>query len=123
MDIVKCAHCGMQVVPKTDGTCPSCQRNPSAAVEQEPVVATVVEKPTSYKQSNVSHLRGVGFGCLYAFLTWVLVGIAAIFLVPFFSGNLTHEGLGEIASMIGIAIAIPFGVYGFLKHQYFNGPD
>lgn len=119
MDIIKCAHCGMQVIPKTDGTCPSCRKNPSAR-ETETIVATEVEKP-NYKKSSVSQVRGVGFGCLYAFLTWVLVGLVAILVIPFLSFNLTHQGQGQIASWIGMAIAIPCGIYGFLKHQYRDG--
>jgi hypothetical protein len=124
MDIIKCSHCGMQVIPKTDATCPSCQVSLSeVAGAQVTVAADPVDQPRRYPKTNVSHLRGVGFGCLYAFATWVLVGIAASMVVPLFIGNLTHEGLGSILSCLGMAIAVPVGIYGFLRHQYFQGPD
>ena len=85
--------------------------------------ADVIERSITYPKSSVSRLRGAGFGCLYALLAWVLVGIAASLFIPFFVSNQTHEALGATMSMIGMVAAIPVGIYGFFKHQYLRKAD
>jgi len=87
--------------------------------------ANPYEPTTSQEQATsplrrVSNSRGCGFGCLYAFITWIGLGILVAMLIPivFRGPEWNHRGLGNIAGQIVFWVfAIPAGIIGFIRHR------
>lgn len=74
-------------------------------------------------QQNVSYVRGIGFGCLYAFLSWLgicivaLVIMAVIVLLGYDPGGSYEESGARISKMTIVFISIPIGIWGYMRHR------
>lgn len=69
MDIIRCPHCGVRVVPSSDGECPSCRR-PTAAISKsasadadEPLRRlAVIQNDPAWQFRTLSYLLGGSWG-------------------------------------------------------------
>jgi hypothetical protein len=127
MDIVTCPSCKMKVLPKRDGTCPSCQAVISKVVsgsaqpqdsEENPPVETAtppkVNKllgPASPATSNLPFFGRALARALKGFGIGVLI-VGAILVLSVFSGHPVAISGGEILSLF-LAAGLFCAIIGF----------